>query len=78
MVWLWDPERGVLKADGGREWIPEGEVSRLVTAGGSVATGATITIGLRALDRAVGVLAMDADEQPPDDALSTEEWACVC
>ena len=23
VVWLWDPERGVLKAAGGQEWIPD-------------------------------------------------------
>jgi diguanylate cyclase (GGDEF)-like protein/PAS domain S-box-containing protein len=78
VVWLWDPERRVLKADGGQEWIPDREVSRLFTAGGSVAAGAIVTMGLRAFDRAVGVLAMGADALPPDDALSADEWACVC
>ena len=60
VVWLWDPERRVLKAADGKEWVPDGEVARLVTAGGSVAAGATVTMGLRAPDRAVGVLTMDA------------------
>jgi diguanylate cyclase (GGDEF)-like protein/PAS domain S-box-containing protein len=78
VVWLWDPERRVLKAEDGREWIPDGEVSRLVAAGGMMAVGATVTMGLRARDRAVGVLAVGADARPPGDALSAEEWACVC
>ena len=78
VVWLWDPEQRVLKADGGREWIPDREVSRVVTTGGSVAAGAPVTMGLRARGRAVGVLVLGADAPLPEDALSAEEWACVC
>ena len=51
VVWLWDPERGVLKTDAGRERVPDDEVTRLLTAGGSTTTGAAVTMGLHAFDR---------------------------
>jgi diguanylate cyclase (GGDEF)-like protein/PAS domain S-box-containing protein len=78
VVWLWDPERRVLRADGGQEWAPDSEVSQLVTAGGSTTMGATVVMGLRAFDHAVGALVMAADAVPPDEALSADEWARLC
>jgi diguanylate cyclase (GGDEF)-like protein/PAS domain S-box-containing protein len=77
-VWLWDPERRVLKADGGQEWVPDSDASRLVTAGGSTTTGATVVMGLRAFDRPVGALVMAADAVPTDDALGADEWTRLC
>ena len=46
VVWLWDRERGALKTDGGREWVPDDAVTRLLSAGGSITAGGTVTMGL--------------------------------
>ena len=78
VVWLWDRERSVLKADGGREWIPDDGGTQLLAAGGSNTSAGIITMGLDASDRAVGALTMAADAAAPGDALGPDEWARVC
>jgi diguanylate cyclase (GGDEF)-like protein/PAS domain S-box-containing protein len=78
VVWLWDPERGVLKTDGGRECVPDTEVTQILAAGGSTTTGGTVTMGLHVFDRPVAALAMAAEPVSADDGLSVDEWARVC